>query len=128
MASVETIERTADQTANCVALRMLVGPAAFEFIAKKGETACSAYCAPTPNGLVHSLRPDLGVGACCPVRWLSCVHSCVAQGPITHRWFTAFPPEVTPRRVVPVFDCGRTSQSDVSLLVSQSLSLMLQVR
>jgi len=67
-------------------------------------------CAPTPNGLVHCFLRGLtlGVGAYCPVRWLSCVHSCVAQGPITHRWFTAFAPEVTPRRVVPVFDCGRT--------------------
>jgi hypothetical protein len=67
-------------------------------------------CAPTPNGLVHCFLRGLtlGVGAYCPVRWLSCVHSCVAQGPITHRWFTAFAPEFTPRRVVPVFDCGRT--------------------
>ena len=50
----------------------------------------------------------LGVRACCPEGWLSCVHPIVAQGPITHRWFTAFAPRFTPRRVLPVFDCGRT--------------------
>jgi hypothetical protein len=32
-----------------------------------------------------------------------------------------------PRRVSPVFDCGRTVVSDV-IALSQSLSLMLQVR
>ena len=70
----------------------------------------SEDCAPVPNGLVHSFLRGLtlGTGACCSVRWLSRVHSCVAQGPITHRWFTAFAPEITPRRVIPVFDCGRT--------------------
>ena len=67
-------------------------------------------CAPPPNGLVHGFLGGLtlGGGACCPVRWLSRVHSCVAQGPITHRWFTAFAPKITPRRVFSVFDCGRT--------------------